>query len=50
MGKTGIPAWVVYGPDFDQPRTVDGFTPGELQRLLDEAGGAAPADDSVAAR
>ncbi len=50
VGKTGIPAWVVYGPDFDQPRTVDSFTPGELQRLLDEAGGAAPADDSVAAR
>lgn len=50
VGKTGIPAWVVYGPDFDQPRTVDSFTPGELQRLLDEAGGVAPADDSVAAR
>ncbi len=50
VGKTGIPAWVVYGPDFDAPRTVDSFTRDELQRLLDEAGGTASDDGSVAAR
>ncbi len=50
VGRTGIPTWVIYGPELDGPRTVDSFTPGELQRLLDEAGGQAPGDDSVAAR
>jgi len=50
VGKTGIPAWVIYGPDFDEPRTVDSFTPSQLQRLLDEAGGESPPDNPVAAR
>lgn len=50
VGRTGIPAWVIYGPGFDGPRTVDSFTPGELQRLLDEAGERSPEDGSVAAR
>lgn len=50
VGKTGIPAWVIYGPDLEAPQTVDSFTKDELQRLLDEAGGEGSGDGPVAAR
>ncbi len=52
IGRTGIPAWAVYGPALPEgePIVIDTYTPGQVLSALDRALGEPASGASVAAR